>query len=139
MESAKPDASTTGAKYLGLTDQMVVQELGWDDDVDNEFRDDVMDIIDADLIEDAVETVDAVLLWLRDDEDVVDALVDAVRDVADDGYIWVLTPKVGRPGYVDPAELHEGARVAGMALTGNVDACPDWQAHKVVRPKGFRR
>ena len=34
---------------------MIVQELGWDDDVDEELRADIMDLIDADLIEDAVE------------------------------------------------------------------------------------
>ncbi|MGI5951232.1 MAG: DUF3052 family protein, partial [Brooklawnia sp.] len=45
---------------LGLTEGMVVQELGWDDDVDQELRDDVMDAIDGELVEDAVEAVDVV-------------------------------------------------------------------------------
>ncbi len=138
MESTKP-GNATGAQHLGLEEGMIVQELGWDEDVDNDFRDDVMDIIDADLIEEAVETVDVTLLWLRDDEDIVDALVDATRDLNDDGYIWALTPKIGRPGFVDAGALHEGARIAGMSLTCSVDPCPDWQAHKIVRPKSGRR
>lgn len=66
---------------------MVVQELGWDDDVDQDLRDEIMDVIDGELIEDAVEAVDLVLLWQRDDADVADALVDAQRDLSDTGWI----------------------------------------------------
>lgn len=124
---------------LGLQEGMVVQELGWDEDVDQELRDDIMDVIDAELIEDAVEAVDVVLLWHRDDSDVADALVDSLRDLSDTGWIWLLTPKIGREGYVDPADINEGARTAGLALTSAVEVSPDWQARKVVRPKGARR
>lgn len=116
---------------------MVVQELGWDDDVDQDLRDEIMDVIDGELIEDAVEAVDLVLLWQRDDADVADALVDAQRDLSDTGWICVLTPpRSGRPGYVDPADIDEGATTAGMALTTVIEVCPDWQARKVVRPRG---
>ena len=125
---------------LGLSEGMVVQELGWDDDVDQDLRDEVMDTIDAELVEDAVEAVDVVLLWHRDDDsDVTDALVDALRDLSRTGWIWLLTPKIGRPGYVDPADIDEGATTAGMALTTVIEVCPDWQARKVVRPRGTRR
>lgn len=126
-------------EQLGLSEGMVVQELGWDEDVDQDLRDEVMDAIDAELVEDAVEAVDVVLLWQRDDVDVADALYDALRDLSDDGWIWLLTPKIGRPGYVDPADIAEGANTAGLVLTTAVEASPDWQARKVVRPKGARR
>ena len=118
---------------------MVVQELGWDDDVDQDLRDEIMDVIDGELIEDAVEAVDLVLLWQRDDADVADALVDAQRDLSDTGWICVLTPKIGRPGYVDPADITEGVNSSGLVLTSGVDASHDWQAHKVVRPRNARR
>lgn len=128
----------TGA--FGLSSGQVVQELGWDDDVDEQVRTEIMDAIDGDLIEDAEDAVDVVLLWWRaDDGDVVDGLVDSLTDLGSDGYIWLLTPKVGRRGAVDPADLTEGATTAGMALTTTVSAGTDWQAHKVVRPKGARR
>ena len=118
-----------GIDQLGLTEGMVVQELGWDDDVDQELRDDVMDVIDAELVEDAVEAVDAVLLWLRDDDgDVADALYDSLRDLSDDGWVWLLTPKIGRPGYVEPADISEGADTAGLVLTSAAEVSPDWQA-----------
>ncbi len=129
-----------GADLLGLAPGQVVLELGWDSDVDDELRQDIMDVIDADLIEEAVEPVDVVLLWWRDDDgDVTDGLVDAATDLTSDGHIWLLTPKVGRAGFIDQATLSEGATVAGVSLTSSVAASPEWQAHKIVRPRGSRR
>ena len=52
------------ADRLGFTPGMVVQELGWDSDVDDALRIDVEDRIDADLVDaDYGNVVDAVLLW----------------------------------------------------------------------------
>lgn len=118
---------------------MVVQELGWDEDVDEELRNDVMDVIEADLVEDAVDAVDAVMLWHRGDADVGDALLDVLRDLSDAGWVWLFTPKLGRPGYVELADIAEGARVAGLSLTSSADVSRDWQARKVVRPRSTRR
>lgn len=130
----------SGAELLGLDTDMVVQELGWDEDVDEDLRDDIMDIIDADMVEEAVEAVDVVILWWRDEDgDVVDGLVDALPDLADEGYIWLLTPKVGRQGYIDPADVAEGVTIAGLSLTSTENVANDWQATKVVRPRGSRR
>ena len=136
--SGSPVGSESGSAF-GLQEGMVVQELGWDDDVDQNLRDDIMDAIDAELIEDAVEAVDVVLLWHRDDADIADALVDALRDLGDHGWIWLLTPKIGREGYVDPADIDEGARTAGLVLTSAVEVSADWQARKVVRSRTSRR
>ena len=49
--SGSPVGPESGSA-LGLQEGMVVQELGWDDDVDQNLRDDIMDAIDAELIED---------------------------------------------------------------------------------------
>ena len=132
-------SAPVGIDQLGLTEGMVVQELGWDEDVDQDLRDEVMDMIDAELVDEAVEAVDVVLLWQRDDTDVADTLVDALRDLSLTGWIWLLTPKIGRPGYVDPADINEGANTAGLVLTSAVEGSADWQARKVVRPRGARR
>lgn len=130
----------TGADLLGLQPGLVVQELGWDEDVDAELREEIMDIIDADMVDEALESVDVVVLWWRDEDgDLVDGLVDAMTDLSDQGYIWLLTPKVGRPGFIDPADLSESATTAGLSLTSSAPVSDDWQAHKMVRPKGSRR
>ncbi len=108
--------TATDFDKLGLRHGQVVQELGWDDDADEDLRQQVMETVDGELIEDAEEAVDVVWLWLRaDDGDVADGLVDAMRD------------------------LSEGAETAGMVLTSTHNVSDDWQAHKVVRPRGTRR
>lgn len=133
-------SAAEGAGLLGLAPGMVVEEVGWDEDVDATLRDDIMDIIDADMVEEALEGVDAVLLWWREDDgDVADGLVEAMTDLAPTGYIWLMTPKVGRIGFIEASDLAEGAVTAGLALTGSVNVSAEWQATKVVRPKSSRR
>lgn len=140
MPTTDGSGKATGAAALGLTSGMAVQELGWDDDVDQGVREAIMDAIDADLQYEATEAVDVVLLWWRDsDGDVVDGLVDALTDLSPTGYLWLFTPKVGRPDYVDPTDLAEGALTAGLALANPATVSANWQAQKLVRPKGTRR
>lgn len=125
---------------MGFMPEQVVQELGWDEDVDADLRDAIMDAIDADLVFDPVEAVDAVLLWWRDEDgDLDDGLVDAMRDLSASGVIWLLTPKVGREGYVDPADVAEAAVTAGLVLANQVTVSSSWQAQRIVRPKAPRR
>ncbi|MDR2930185.1 MAG: DUF3052 domain-containing protein [Propionibacteriaceae bacterium] len=127
-------------QQLGLARGMVVEELGWDDDVAEDFRQAVMEDIDSDLVEESTEAVDAVILWLRDDDgDVVDLLIDSLTDLGPQGFLWVLTPKIGRPGHVAQSDLSEGVLAAGLVLTTTVSASAQWSAHKVVRPKSARR
>lgn len=133
-------AGVRGAAAMGFRQGQVVQELGWDSDADADLREAIMDTIDADLIFEPLEAVDAVLLWWRDDDgDLGDGLVDAMRDLSASGVIWLLAPKVGRPGYVDPADIGEAAVTAGLVLANPVSVSPTWQAQKVVRPKVGRR
>ncbi len=121
----------------GFTAGMVVQELGWDDDVDDDLRLAIENTIDGELIEDAVEAVDAVLLWWREDDgDVTDGVVDALTDLDEKGFVWVLTPKVGRPEHVDPADLSEAATTAGLSRTSTAaNLSADWTAVKLERPR----
>lgn len=139
-KALSPRGSREGADLLGLSPGMVVQELGWDEDVDDDLRQDIMDIIDADMVDDALEAVEVVLLWWRDEDgDVADGLVDAITDLADDGWIWLVTPKVGRVHYIETGDIAEGVDTAGLTLTSSVSVSEDWQAHKVVRPKNHPR
>jgi len=128
------------ASKLGLTAGQVVQEIGWDDDTDEDLRLAVEDAVGGELVEEAVEAVDVVLLWWREEDgDLVDGLVDSLTDLADTGHIWLMTPKVGRDGYVDASDLSEAAITAGLAQTVSATVSTDWAATKLVRPRGTRR
>jgi len=119
---------------------MVVEELGWDEDADEGLRQAVMELIDADLVEESLQAVDAVILWLRDgDGDVMDLLIDSLVDLGPEGFLWVLTPKIGRAGHVPQSDLAEGVVAAGLSLTISASVSKDWSAHKVVRPKNGRK
>ncbi|MFZ3346589.1 DUF3052 domain-containing protein [Mycobacterium sp.] len=124
------------AGKLGIQRGQVVQEWGWDEDTDDDIRSEVEDASGGELLdEDTDEVVDVVLLWWRDgDGDLVDTLMDAIAPLAEDGVIWVLTPKTGRPGHVLPAEIAESAPTAGLMPTSSVNL-RDWSASRLVQPK----
>ena len=127
----------TVASRLGLEAGNTVGEAGYDDDVDHDLRDAIADLIGSELLDDdADEVLDAVLLWWREaDGDLTDALVDAIPLLADDGVIWLLTPKTGRDGYVEPSEISEATRTAGLAQTTSVAGGPEWMIARLARPK----
>jgi hypothetical protein len=130
-------ATQTAGDRLGFKSGMVVQELGWDEDVDDSVRVAIEDTIDADMVDsDYGNVVDSVILWWRDDDgDLVDALVDSLTDLVGGGVIWLLTPKVGRPHAVDAADVAEAAPVAGLATTTTASISKDWTATRLVAPK----
>ena len=125
------------AQRLGFKPGMVIQELGWDNDTDDDLRVAIENAIDADLVDsDYGNVVDAVLLWWRDEDgDLVDGLVDALTDLVGGGAIWLLTPKVGRSGSVDAASISEAAPIAGLAQTTTAAVSKDWAATRLVTPK----
>jgi hypothetical protein len=122
---------------LGLKPGMVVQELGWDEDVDDAVRVAIEDSIDADLVDgDYGDVVDAVVLWWRDgDGDLVDALVDSLTDLVGGGAIWLISPKIGRPNAVAASDVAEAAPIAGLSNTTTIPISADWAATKLVAPK----
>jgi hypothetical protein len=128
------------AHRLGLRAGLVVQELGWDEDCDDDLRADVEDVTGSELVDvDLGDVADVVLLWWRDgDGDLVDALVDAKTDLVEGGMVWLLTPKVGRAGHVDPSDVTDAAPTAGLATTTTVSAADDWSGIKLVAPKSAR-
>lgn len=137
--TARPEGASSAVSRLGFKSGQVVQELGWDEDVDDSLRQAIEDATDGEMIEEAMEPVDVVVLWWRDEDgDVADGLVDSVTDLRDGGYVWLLTPKVGQEGYVDATDLSEGATTAGLALTSTVPVSAEWTASKLVPPKGAR-
>lgn len=138
---AAGDAGKAGvAERLGIEPGMVVQELGWDEDVDDGVRAAIEEQVGSDLLdEDADDVVDVVLMWWREEDgDLVDALMDAISPLADNGVIWVLTPKTGRPGHVEPSEIAEAVPTAGLAQTSSVSVGSDWSATRLVSPKSAK-
>jgi hypothetical protein len=137
-----PDAGRGSgtAQRLGFEAGIVVQELGYDDDVDEDFRTAVIELTgEAFVGEDADDVVDVVLLWWRDEDgDLTDALMDAPTDLKAGGVVWLMTPKVGRDGYVDASDIAEAAPTAGLATTSSLSATEDWSATKLVMPKSPR-
>ncbi|MFC5822820.1 DUF3052 domain-containing protein [Nonomuraea insulae] len=129
------------AERLGLKPSQVVQEIGWDEDVDDELRDSIEDLTGNELLdEESDDVVDVVLLWWRDgDGDLFDALTNAMRALAEGGEIWLLTPKAGRDGHVEPSDIGEDATTAGLSQTSSISAAPDWSGTRLVPPKGSRR
>jgi hypothetical protein len=113
-------ADESGAQTLGLSKGLVVQELGWDDDTDDDLRVGIEDIIDAEMLD--------------EDGDLTDALIEAIGPLADDGYLWVLSPKTGRTGHVEPSEVSEAAETAGLTQT-SVTNLGDWTATRLVQPR----
>jgi len=139
--TAGDPATRTIADKFGFAAGMFVQELGYDDDCDDALRASIVERVGSELVDgDSDEIVDAVLLWWREDDgDLVDALVDALHPLADAGVIWLLTPKAGRAGHVEPSDISEAAPTAGLSQTSTVSAGADWAGARLVAPKAARR
>jgi hypothetical protein len=138
---AAEDAGKFGvADKLGIEPGQVVGELGWDDDVDDDVRAAVEERCGNELLDDeADEVLDVILLWWREnDGDLVDQLMDATGPLAEDGVIWVLTPKTGRQGHVEPSDIAEAVPTAGLAQTSNISLGSDWTGTRLVSPKSAK-
>ena len=144
MSTSADHAGARGlAERLGIEPGMVVQVVGGDDReaVDAALLDDVAARTGTEmiLVEDSDEVVDVVLLWWREgDGDLVDALVDALTNLGDSGVVWLLTPKAGRDGHVEPSDIDEAAPTAGLSSTRSTSAAPEWSGTRLVAPKAAR-
>src|SRR3954452_4880141 len=129
------------AGRLGLRPGQVIQEFGYDQDVDEDLRVAIEDLTGNELVdEDVQDVVDVAIQWWRDgDGDLVDAPVNALTNLADGGVIWLLTPKSGRSGHVEPSEIEDAAPTAGLHATSTISACQDWTGTRLATPRAGRR
>ena len=136
MSAVSGQAATVAAR-LGLSAGDTVGEIGYDSDVDESLREAIEALIEGELLDDdADEVLDAVLLWWREEDgDLTDALVDAITLLADDGVIWLMTPKTGLDGYVEPSDIAEAANIAGLAQTTTVPGGGQWMISRLARAK----
>ena len=131
---------TNPAARLGFQPGQVVQELGYDDDTEQALREGIEAITGTELVdEDYGDEPDAVVLWFREDDgDLTDALVDATMLVQNGAPIWLMTPKTGRPGHVEPSEISEASKTAGLTQTRSFNAGKDWSGSRLVTPQTAR-
>lgn len=132
--SADATSPSSPAEALAFTSGQIVQEFGYDDDVDLDLRDSIEDLIGDDLEdEDCQEIVDGVIMWWREgDGDLTDAMVDTLTTLAPGAPVWVLTPKAGRDGHVAPADIQESAGIAGLRVMSTVSLAQDWTGTRLA-------
>lgn len=125
------------AAKMGLSAGQLVQELGFDEDIDFDFRNTLEDELGSEILtEEDQEPVDAVMLWWResdgDVEDLADALMDAQTSLDIGGVLWLLTPRNSREGHVPPADVAEAAPTAGLHVTTTAGVSAEWTATRLV-------
>ena len=126
---------------MGLAKEDLILEVGRDSDCDSTLRDQIMAITGTQFLEGSTtEVVDAVIIWWRDgDGDLVDELMDALTYLSETGPIWVMTPKVGRVGHVEPSDIQDAAPIAGLSVTSTIALAKDWTATRLVARKAGKR
>lgn len=140
MDSTEPTTRDLALARLGFTAGQVIQEFGYDEDVDNDVRFALEDLVGGELVdEDQRDVVDGALIWWRaDDGDLVDTLTDALPNLTDGGFLVLLTRKPGRDGAVEMSDIEESAVVAGLHSAGVANLSEDWVATRLVPARTTR-
>lgn len=133
-EGNRPQAGAVAK--LGFVHDQIVLEYGYDDDVDEVFREQVEATVGGPLEdEEYTGVVDAILVWWRDgDGDLTDELVECVGLLEDGGFIALVTPGSGRGDRVPAHDLQEACSTAGLTASGAVPLSGDaqWHAQRLV-------
>ena len=126
---------------MGIKKGDLILEVGYGDDCDSTVRNTICALTGSDFLDSqSQEVVDAVIIWWRDgDGDLVDELMDALTYLSQAGVIWVLTPKVGRAGHVEPSDIQDAAPTTGLSQTSTLSIAPDWTATRLVARKASKR
>lgn len=128
------------AERLGVVAGTMVQSINEDDDIASDLLEAITAASGTELVpEDSDDVVDIVLLWWRDEDgDLANALIDARRQLSDQGIIWLLTPKSGRPGHVEPSDILDAVPTAGLVQTSTVSVAQEWAGMRLAAPKTQR-
>lgn len=130
-----------GIERMGFEAGELILEIGRGSDVDQSLRAAIAEITGTAFIEDQTdEVVDAVMIWWREgDGELEDELVDALTYLSDAGSIWILTPKAGRDGHVEPSDIQDAAPNVGLSQTSTLSVASDWTATRLVARKTAKR
>ena len=131
----------TAVDRMGIAPGELILEVGFESDCDAELQATIEARSGQPLVrESAEEVVDVVLLWWRDgDGDLVDDLVDALTYLSESGPIWLMTPKAGLEGHVEPSDIQDAAPTAGLTQTVTFLAAPRWSATKLVARRAGKK
>jgi hypothetical protein len=134
-------AQSKSVDGLGFEPGDLVLEIGRGADSDAPLRAAIAERTGTSLIEDETnEVVDGVIIWWREgDGDLEDELVDALTYLSESGSIWVLTPKAGRDGHVEPSDIQDAAPNVGLSQTSTFAIASDWTATRLVARKTAKR
>ena len=129
---------------LGFASGSVIQEFGYDDDVDEAVRAQIEEETGQELVdEDYRDIVDGAVAGWRDEDGDVDDLADLFLDMkanleSDVSPCWVLVPGTRSPGYVTADVIKDAAETAGLMATTSVAVGAAWMGVKLTA-KGPRR
>lgn len=126
---------------LGFKEGDLILEVGRASDCDESLREQVCAITKSQFVDGgSQEVVDGVIIWWRDgDGDLIDELMDALTFLSETGPIWVMTPKMGRPNYVEASEIQDAAPIAGLSVTSSIAIATDWTTTRLVARKAGKR
>ena len=126
---------------MGFAKGDQILEIGYAADCDDSLRAKIKGFTEAEFIQiDPTEVIDGVIIWWRDgDGDLIDELMDALTFLSETGPIWVMTPKMGRPNYVEASEIQDAAPIAGLSVTSSIAVAADWTATRLVARKAGKR
>ena len=111
---------------MGFSANQLILEVGLKDDCDQDLRAAITSKVGSDFIS-------------NNASDLVDELVDALTFLSEAGPVWVLTPKVGRPGHVEASDIQDAAPTAGLTQTVSLPVGSNWTATKLVHRKGNKK
>lgn len=122
------------AKKIGLDSDAIVQELGWDEDVDESFREAVSELLSSPIEDETYDgIVDATVLWWRaSDGDLFDGLLDVLTTLDEDGFVLLCVPKMGSDEHVDAVEVREACEQSGMRVSSPIKFPSEWSMTKLI-------
>ncbi|MDO4888403.1 MAG: DUF3052 family protein [Actinomycetaceae bacterium] len=133
-----------GMTSLGFAAGSIVQEFGYDDDVDEDVRKMIEKDTGQELVDEEYSyIVDGAVAWWRSDDGDTDDLADLFLDMKtnlerDTAVCWVLVPGTRDHGHVTTDVIEEAAETAGLMATTSVAVSEAWMGVKLTA-KGPRR
>ncbi|MCF2706371.1 DUF3052 domain-containing protein [Arcanobacterium haemolyticum] len=131
-------------RSFGFAEGSVVQEFGYDEDVDPIVRQTIEEATGQELVdEDYPDVADGAIGWWRDEDGDVDDLADLLLDMkanldSDSALCWILVPAARQDGHVTTDVIEEAAETAGLMATTSVAVSEGWQGVRLTA-QGPRR